>query len=113
MENKSGYYTILPSGLDYSESDLEEELVNEGLLEKNEEMAKGGETMSRKVLTRRYLQGRAKNIFTFGYGMPKDAIDMYGTKGGSEYFVMPNGDVYKKTTADMHKFELIDVKDKS
>jgi hypothetical protein len=75
--------------------------------------ANGGKTMSRKVLTRRYLQGRAKNIFTFGYGMPKDAIDMYGTKGGSEYFVMPNGDVYKKTTADMHKFELIDVKDKS
>jgi hypothetical protein len=76
-------------------------------------MTDGGKTMSRKVLTRRYLQGRAKNIFTFGYGMPKDAIDMYGTKGGSEYFVMPNGDVYKKTTADMHKFELIDVKDKS
>jgi hypothetical protein len=75
--------------------------------------ADGGKTMSRKVLTRRYLQGRAQNVFTFGYGMPKDAIDMYGTKGGSEYFVMPNGDVYKKTTADMHKFELIDVKDKS
>jgi hypothetical protein len=44
LENKSGYYSILPSGLDYSESDLEEELVNEGLLEKNEEMAKGGKT---------------------------------------------------------------------
>jgi hypothetical protein len=73
--------------------------------------AEGGKTMSRKVLTRRYLQGRAKNIFTFGYGMPKDAIDMFGTKGGSEYFVMPNGDVYKKTTADMHKFELIGTQD--
>jgi hypothetical protein len=44
LENKSGYYSILPSGLDYSESDLEEELVNEGLLEKNDEMAKGGKT---------------------------------------------------------------------
>jgi hypothetical protein len=49
LENKSGYYSILPSGLDYSESDLEEELVNEGLLEKNEEMAKGGETKDGKI----------------------------------------------------------------
>jgi hypothetical protein len=44
LENKSGYYSITPQGVDYSESDLEEELVNEGLLEKNEEMAKGGKT---------------------------------------------------------------------
>jgi hypothetical protein len=44
LENKSGYYSITPQGVDFSESDLEEELVNEGLLEKNEEMAKGGKT---------------------------------------------------------------------
>jgi len=106
------------SDLDDDEDLQEHEIfihVNDALNKhiKEGQYADGGKTMSRKVLTRRYLQGRAKNIFTFGYGMPKDAIDMYGTKGGSEYFVMPNGDVYKKTTADMHKFELIDVKDKS
>jgi hypothetical protein len=49
LENKSGYYSMLTTGLDFSESDLEEELVNEGLLEKNEEMAKGGETRDGKI----------------------------------------------------------------
>ena len=111
LENKSGYYSILPSGLDYSESDLEEELVNEGLLEKNEEMAKGGETKDGKIVKRRYLQGRGKNVFTFGYGMPKDSYDMFGTKGGTEYFIMPNGKVYKKTKENMNLFEFIGTQD--
>ena len=111
LENKSGYYSMLTTGLDFSESDLEEELVNEGLLEKNEEMAKGGETRDGKIVKRRYLQGRGKNVFTFGYGMPKDSYDMFGTKGGTEYFIMPNGKVYKKTKENMNLFEFIGTQD--
>ena len=75
------------------------------------EMAKGGETKEGKIVKRRYLQGRGKNVFTFGYGMPKDAIDIFGTKGGTEYFIMPNGKVYKKTKENMNLFEFIGKQD--
>jgi hypothetical protein len=51
---------------------------------------------SAKILTRNYLQRTAKNVFTFGYGMPKDAIDMFGTLGGTEYFVTSKNEVYMK-----------------
>jgi hypothetical protein len=45
MENKSGYYGITTQGLDFSWTDLTEELVNEGLIEKTDEefYAGGGE----------------------------------------------------------------------
>lgn len=88
-------------GDEFLEATVEE--VNEG--KRVHAYAKGG-----KVLTRKYLQSRARNVFTFGYGMPK--VDMYGTKGGTEYFVMPNGDVYKKQKEDRNKFELIETKEK-
>jgi hypothetical protein len=79
-----------------------------GYAEDGEYMAAGG-----KILSRKYLQSRAKNVFTFGYGMPKDAIDMYGTKGGTEYFIMPDGKVYKKSKEDINTFELIGMDDAS
>jgi len=60
-----------------------------------------------KTLTRNYLQRTALNIFTFGYGMPKDARDMFGTLGGSEYFETKKGDVYQVTKDDRNKFILI------
>ena len=44
--------------------------------------------------------------------MPKDAIDKYGTIGGTEYFELPNGDVYKKSKEDSDKFVLIGNKSK-
>jgi hypothetical protein len=45
MENKGGYYSMTTQGLDISYSDLTDELVNEGLISKEEdeeEYAKGG-----------------------------------------------------------------------
>jgi hypothetical protein len=77
----------------------------------NQRMAKGG-GVGNKTLTRKYLQNKGRNVFTFGYGMPKDAIDKYGTIGGTEYFELPNGDVYKKSKEDSDKFVLIGNKSK-
>ena len=68
--------------------------------------AKGG-GVGEKTLSRRYLENRGRNVFTFGYGMPKDAIDMYGTVGGAEYYELPNGEVYKKIKGTPDKFLLI------
>jgi len=65
-----------------------------------------------KKLTRNYLRNKGKNIQTFGYGMPKDATDKYGTIGGSEYFELPNGDVYKISEEDVNTFVLIGNKSK-
>lgn len=60
-----------------------------------------------KTLTRNYLQRTARNVFTFGYGMPKDAPDHFGTIGGTEYFITAKGDVFKKNIEDHNKFTLI------
>jgi hypothetical protein len=49
-----------------------------------------------KILTRTYLQRTAKNVFTFGYGMPKDALDMFNTLGGAEYFITDKNEVYQE-----------------
>jgi len=53
LENKSGYYSIQPDGLDFSYSELENELEEEGLIkrkkmEKGGYMAKGGSLSSIK-----------------------------------------------------------------
>lgn len=71
-----------------------------------QEFGRGG-GVGEKTLTRKYLQNKGRNVFTFGHGMPKDGIDMYGTVGGTEYFELPNGDVYKKAQGDFNKFILI------
>ena len=42
MENKGGYYSMTTQGLDFSSSDLTDELFAEGLIRKEEEYAKGG-----------------------------------------------------------------------
>lgn len=70
------------------------------------EYAKGG-GVGEKTHNRRYLVKRGRNVFTFGYGMPKDAIDMYGTVGGAEYYELPNGEVYKSIEGEPNKFILI------
>jgi hypothetical protein len=41
MENKGGYYSVYPSGVDFSYGDLTDELLEEGLIKK-EEMKRGG-----------------------------------------------------------------------
>ena len=48
-----------------------------------------------KILTRNYLQRTARNVFTFGYGMPKDSMDVFNTLGGSEYFITPKKEVFQ------------------
>lgn len=49
-----------------------------------------------KILTRNYLQRTAKeNVFTFGYGMPKNALDVFNTLGGSEYFITAKNEVFQ------------------
>jgi hypothetical protein len=62
-----------------------------------------------KTLTRNYLQRTATNVFTFGYGMPKNAPDMFGTIGGTEYFITPKNEVYMKLpdTYSINKFIFI------
>jgi hypothetical protein len=50
---------------------------------------------SAKILTRNYLQRTARNVFTFGYGMPKDAQDVFGTLGGTEYFITSKNEVFQ------------------
>lgn len=82
--------------------------VNDAL---NKHIKEGQYADGGKIVKRRYLQGRGKNVFTFGYGMPKDSYDMFGTKGGTEYFIMPNGKVYKKTKENMNLFEFIGTQD--
>jgi hypothetical protein len=42
MENKGGYYSMTTQGLDFSYSDLTDELVDEGLISKEDEYARGG-----------------------------------------------------------------------
>jgi hypothetical protein len=62
-----------------------------------------------KTLTRNYLQRTARNIFTFGYGMPKNAQDMFGTLGGTEYFITAKNEVYQllPDTYSINKFIFI------
>lgn len=57
-----------------------------------------------KTLTRNYFLNAARNVFTFGYGMPKDAPDHFGTIGGAEYFITNGGDVFKINKEDHNKF---------
>jgi hypothetical protein len=42
MENRGGYYSVTTQGLDFSTSDLIDDLENEGLITKSNEYAKGG-----------------------------------------------------------------------
>ena len=42
LENKGGYFSITTQGLDFYDGDLTNELLEEGLIEKSEEYAKGG-----------------------------------------------------------------------
>jgi len=58
---------------------------------------------SAEIKTRNYLQRTSKNVFTFGYGMPKDAQDMFGTLGGTEYFITPKNEVYQKLPITFRK----------
>lgn len=62
-----------------------------------------------KILTRTYLQRTAKNVFTFGYGMPKDALDMFGTLGGTEYFITSKNEVYQKLPSTYRKNAFIQI----
>ena len=44
LENKGGYYSVTTQGLDFYADDLTKELLEEGLIEKEEEYARGGKT---------------------------------------------------------------------
>lgn len=69
--------------------------------------------MKAKILTRKYLQRTATNIFTFGYGMPKDALDMFNTLGGSEYFITSKGEVFQKLPHTFRRDSFIHIGHKS
>jgi len=82
MENKSGYYSILPSGLDYSSSDLQEELEKEGLIEKDE-YAKGGETKIYEVATK--TKGKSGQFASSIRAKSKeDALRIFKEKHGDD-----------------------------
>lgn len=49
-----------------------------------------------KTKTRNYLEKNARQIRTFGYGMIKDALDMFGTLNGGTYYILANGDTYQR-----------------
>jgi len=74
MENKSGYYSMLTTGLDFSSSDLEEELLEEGLITKERMnggmMAKGGKTKELELLVDSH----------HGIYVPKVFVDNYDLK---------------------------------
>jgi len=74
-------------------------------------------TAKMKTRTFNYLTKNSTQVRTFGYGMPKDAQDMFGTYGGGTYYVLPSGDTYQrfrtpkeifvyigKTSADLNVF---------
>jgi hypothetical protein len=69
--------------------------------------------MKAKILTRKYLQRTATNVFTFGYGMSKDSIDMFNTLGGSEYFITSKGDVFQKLPHTFRRDSFIHIGHKS
>lgn len=48
-----------------------------------------------KILTRKYLQRKGTNIFTFGYPMKKTDIDCFGTMGGAEYFQTNSNHIFQ------------------
>ena len=48
-----------------------------------------------KILTRKYLQRKGTNLFTFGYPMKKTDIDCFGTMGGAEYFKTNSNHVFQ------------------
>jgi hypothetical protein len=50
MENKGGYYSMTTQGLDFSYSDLTDELVNEGLIKKEEEEYKTGGQIGKELM---------------------------------------------------------------
>ena len=66
-----------------------------------------------KILSRKYLQRTSTNVFTFGYGMPKDALDMFNTLGGSEYFVTAKGDVFQMLPDSFKRDSFIQIGHKS
>ena len=69
MENKGGYYNVTTQGLDFSSSDITDELLEEGLIRK-EEYAKGGKLSSKaKYIPKRDIaeievekNGKSKSI---------------------------------------------------
>jgi hypothetical protein len=69
--------------------------------------------MKSKILTRKYLQRTATNVFTFGYGMPKDALDVFNTLGGSEYFITSKGEVFQKLPHTFQRDAFIHIGHKS
>jgi hypothetical protein len=82
MENKGGYYSMTTQGLDFSYSDLTDELVNEGLIKKEEEEYKTG--------------GSIKDVIVYDNG--GESFDRYtiftpdgSVFGMSENATMPNG----------------------
>jgi hypothetical protein len=58
---------------------------------------------NQKILTRNYLQRTATNVFTFGYGMPKNCLDIFNTLGGSEYFITSKNEVFQKLPSTFQK----------
>lgn len=64
-----------------------------------------------KILGWKYLNSRATSVRTFGYGMPKDKKDKYGSIGGDKYFMLPDKqgdeDVYRKVKGKENDYEYI------
>ena len=60
-----------------------------------------------KILTRKYLQRKGVNIFTFGYPMTKNDIDCFGTLGGSEYFQTNSNHIFQKLPSTFIKDSFI------
>lgn len=60
-----------------------------------------------KILTRKYLQRKGVNIFTFGYPMTKNDVDCFGTLGGSEYFQTKSNHIFQKLPSTYMKDSFI------
>jgi antirestriction protein len=90
LENKSGYYTMTTQGLDFSSTDLEKELLEEGLIEKEEEEYQQG-------------GGVGENFPPKGELKNKDNFLLKYEKKGSEYEFY----VYKPEKKDVSSYEQI------
>lgn len=65
--------------------------------------------MKLRILSRNYLQRTSTNIFTFGYGVSKTSVDVFGTIGGDEYFVTKSKEVFKRLPSTYQKDAFISI----
>jgi len=129
LENKGGYYSLTTQGLDFYADDLTQELLEEGLIEKSEEYARGGvigdyaviletgDLQADEFVKYRLAKGIMKRVIGSKYGVAeveyvgskealKKMIDKFWSDLDKEEYEEIYNSIYKYTPT--HNFQIGD-----